>query len=113
MRTKAEAEEQFLKEQGIEVVTHRGIPCATPKEQALIEPGKWLDLASSLDPSTIDGVLLSCAGIRIADQIQHIEDRLGLPVVTSNQALLWHLLRTLDIPARPSGYGALLAGRFE
>ncbi|WP_406726859.1 hypothetical protein WJ438_22655 [Streptomyces sp. GD-15H] len=58
-------------------------------------------------------MLLSCAGIRVADQPQHIEDRLGLPVVSSNRALLWHLPHTLDIPARPSHYGALLAGRFD
>ncbi|WP_069816791.1 maleate cis-trans isomerase family protein [Streptomyces sp. TP-A0874] len=107
------AETEFLRERGIEVVTHLGLPRATPVEQAMIEPAGWLALADTLDPSLIDGVLLSCAGIRIADELQRIEDRLGLPVVASNQALLWHLLRTLDIPARPDRYGALLAGRFD
>lgn len=108
-----QAETEFLHSRGIEVVTHLGLPRATPVEQAVIEPGRWLALASTLDPSTIDGVLLSCAGIRIAGELQRIEDRLGLPVVASNQALLWHLLRTLGIPARPNRYGALLAGRFD
>ncbi|MER6112023.1 maleate cis-trans isomerase family protein [Streptomyces hirsutus] len=108
-----EAELEFLRSNGIDVVTHLSLPRATPVEQAMIEPGSWFGLATSLDPSTIDGVLLSCAGIRVADRLQHIEDRLGLPVVASNQALLWHLLRTRGIPARPSRYGALLAGGFD
>jgi len=58
-------------------------------------------------------VLLSCAGIRIAPELQRIGDRLGLPVVVGNPALLWHPLRIPGIPARPGRYGALLAGRFD
>jgi len=34
-------------------------------------------------------------------------------LVASNQALLRHALRTLGITARPSEYGALLAGAFD
>ncbi|MFB6781315.1 hypothetical protein ACFCX0_28845 [Streptomyces sp. NPDC056352] len=33
--------------------------------------------------------------------------------MAGNRALLWHLLRTLDVPARPAGYGALLSGRYD
>jgi maleate isomerase len=33
-----EVEMAFLRQRHIEVVTHRGIPCATPIEQAMIEP---------------------------------------------------------------------------
>lgn len=105
------AEREFLSTRGIEVAVHRSIPRATPVEQAAIEPGRWTELASTLDPSAVDGVLLSCAGIRVAGELERIEDLLGLPVVASNQALLWYLLRTLDVPARPAGYGALLSGR--
>ncbi|WP_326698521.1 aspartate/glutamate racemase family protein [Streptomyces sp. NBC_01754] len=103
-----EAERTYLRSHGVEVVTHLGIPCATPVEQAVIEPGRWFGLASSVDPSTVDGVLLSCAGIRVASELRRIEHRLGLPVVASNQALLWQLLRDLRIPAGTSRYGSLL-----
>ncbi len=108
-----QAETEFLHARGIEVVARLGLPRDTPVGQAMIEPGRWLALASTLDPSVIDGVLLSCSGIRVAGELRRIEDRLGVPVVASNQALLWHLLRTLDIPARPDRYGSLLAGRFD
>ncbi|MFE4500483.1 hypothetical protein ACFRFQ_11510 [Rhodococcus sp. NPDC056743] len=105
-----EAEVCFLRSEGIEVVTHLGMPRLTPVEQAMIEPGQWRDLAATLDRTKIDGLLVSCAGVRIADEIESIERQLDLPVITSNQALLWHLLETLRIPERPRGYGSLLAG---
>ncbi|MBP2365378.1 maleate cis-trans isomerase family protein [Pseudonocardia parietis] len=107
------AEVTYLRDHGVEVATHRGPPCATPVEQALVEPAHWRDLAAGLDPATIDGVLLSCAGIRIAPELDRIEQSLGVPVVASNQALLWHVLRALELPDRPVGYGELLAGRFD
>jgi maleate isomerase len=72
-----------------------------------------LEIASTLDPSAVDGVLVGCAGVQVAGVLEPIEQRLGVPVVASDQALLWHLLRTLAIPARPGGYGALLAGLFD
>jgi maleate cis-trans isomerase len=40
--------------------------------------------------------------------IQQIENRLGVPVVTSNSAMLWHLLSKLQLKYAISGYGKLL-----
>lgn len=109
----AAAERAYLAERGVDVVVHRSIPCATPVEQAAIEPARWSGLAAGLDPSAIDGLLLSCAGIRVAGELERIEDLVGLPVVASNQALLWHLLHTVDVPTtRVTGYGTLLSGRY-
>lgn len=108
-----EAEVDFLRSEGVEVVTQLGLPRKTPVEQAMIEPHQWRDLAATVDRTTVDGLLVSCAGVRIADEIEYIERQLDLPVITSNQALLWHLLEALHIPERPCGYGSLLAGLHE
>jgi maleate isomerase len=40
--------------------------------------------------------------------IQQIENGLGVPVVTSNSAMLWHLLSKLQLKYAISGYGKLL-----
>ena len=40
--------------------------------------------------------------------IQQIENRLGIPVVTSNTAMLWHLLSKLQLKHAISGYGKVL-----
>jgi maleate cis-trans isomerase len=41
--------------------------------------------------------------------IQRLEDELGVTVVTSNQAMLWHLLTQLGLKYSIEGYGKLLS----
>jgi len=40
-----------------------------------------------------DGVFVSCTSLRVANIIHRAEQKLGKPVISSNQALAWHLLR--------------------
>ena len=40
-----------------------------------------------------DGVFVSCTSLRVANIIHKAEQQLGKPVISSNQALAWHLLR--------------------
>lgn len=108
-----DAEIAFLAECGFEVVAHRSHPCQTPVEQGSIPPDRWSELASSLGESDADALLISCAGIQLAAALGSIEQRFGRPVVASNQVLLWHCLRMLQLADRPRGYGALLEGQFD
>lgn len=41
----------------------------------------------------VDAVFAACTNLRSASIIRQCEDALGLPVVTSNQALAWHMMR--------------------
>ena len=46
-------------------------------------------------------------GFRVAAAVDPLEKRLGRPVLTSNQVLLWSLLRKLQIHIAVPGYGSL------
>lgn len=45
----------------------------------------------------IDALFLSCTNLRTLDVISEIEGRTGLPVLSSNQVLAWHLAKLTDI----------------
>ena len=45
------------------------------------------------DLDGMDAVFLSCTNLRAVDRVGEIEDRIDLPVLTSNQVLAWHMLR--------------------
>jgi hypothetical protein len=107
-----EMERAFLARAGIDIVSEISDPRSTPVEQGMLPPERWTALANRVDLAGADAFLIRCAGIQIAPLIDAIEAR-GKPVVTSNQALLWHCLRTLGFAERPRGYGALLAGAFN
>jgi maleate isomerase len=54
-----------------------------------------------------DVCFISCTAIRSAGLIAELETTLGMPVITSNQVLVWHALRSLGIDRRVSGFGRL------
>jgi maleate cis-trans isomerase len=55
-----------------------------------------------------DGIFISCGNLRTFEAIELLEADTGLPVVTSNQAGLWHALRLAGISERLPNLGRLL-----
>jgi maleate isomerase len=104
-----QAEVRYLASHGVEVVLHRGTPCNSPIEQGSFNSQHWFEVARQFKSAAIDGLLISCAGIQIAHQLDAIEHYLQRPVVASNQALLWHCLQHLNLNLPSHGYGSLLA----
>lgn len=58
-------------------------------------------------PDGADGVVLAGNGFRCAEAVGVLEEDLGLPVVTSNQACLWHCLEVAGVGGGVEGYGRL------
>ncbi|MGR3913671.1 MAG: Asp/Glu racemase [Gammaproteobacteria bacterium] len=57
-----------------------------------------------------DLLFISCTALRAAQAVEEIEARIGKPVITSNQAMLWHALQLLPhAPPAPAGFGRLFA----
>jgi maleate isomerase len=55
-----------------------------------------------------NGVFISCMSMRVMDVIQALETDLEVPVVTSDQATLWKLLRNAGVKEKIEGCGRLL-----
>ncbi|MGY2747619.1 maleate cis-trans isomerase family protein [Arthrobacter sp. UYCu723] len=58
--------------------------------------------------SPCDAVFVSCTNVRTLDILERAEATLGKPVISSNQALAWHMLRLSGINDSIPGYGQLL-----
>jgi maleate isomerase len=59
-------------------------------------------------PADADGVLIAGTGFRCVAILDALEQDLGRPVVSANQASLWHCLRSAGVRTAVEGYGALL-----
>ena len=55
-----------------------------------------------------DAYFISCTAVRSAEVIEPLERDLDRPVVTSNQAMVWHSLKTAGVRDSVSGYGRLM-----
>ncbi|MBB4120411.1 maleate cis-trans isomerase family protein [Martelella radicis] len=76
---------------------------------AWISPSSIRDAAVELaDRSGVDGIFLSCTNLRTLDVIAPIEAETGLPVLSSNQVLFWHMMRLAGLEDRMAGFGRLL-----
>ena len=56
-----------------------------------------------------DACFISCTAIRSAGVIEALEAELGMPVITSNQVMAWHVLRRLGLQDQSQGFGRLMA----
>lgn len=59
-------------------------------------------------PVDADGVLIAGTGFRCVGILDALERDLQRPVLSANQASLWHCLRSSGVRAAISGYGSLL-----
>ncbi len=56
-----------------------------------------------------DGVFVSCTSLRVLNTVRAIENEVGVPVVSSNIALFWHLLRLAGVNDELSAHGLLFS----
>ncbi|MEM7093621.1 MAG: aspartate/glutamate racemase family protein [Actinomycetota bacterium] len=56
-----------------------------------------------------DAVFVSCTSLRVFGIVDSLEAELGVPVVSSNLALLWRLLRLAGVDDQLKGFGSLFA----
>ncbi len=59
------------------------------------------------DAPDVDAVFVSCTSLRLFGVVEELEAELDRPVVSSNLAFCWHLLRLAGIDDRFDGFGRL------
>jgi maleate isomerase len=94
---------------GFEVLEIEGLGCRHDHDIGWVTPETVYRLARRVDRWEADGVFISCTNLRTAAVLQALEDDLGKPVVSANQASLWHALRIAGVNTAVEGYGRLLS----
>ncbi len=98
----------YLSASGLTVVGGSCLGVDTNTEMARIAPEAIAVQAREAASGVVaDACFISCTAIRSAGLIDDLEAVLGIPVITSNQVLAWHALRTLGVNARLAGFGRL------
>jgi maleate isomerase len=101
-------EKQFLMESGIEVLRDSALDLSMPEGMCGATPDFWIEKVLELRDAQADAYFISCTNIQSLDAIEKLEIELGRPVITSNQAALWHALRSCGISDAIPGLGRLL-----
>ena len=95
---------------GLEVVAFGSFEEAVEARVARIAPESIARAATTIGAAAeVEAVFLSCTNLRTLDVIHQVEQALGKPVVSSNQALAWHMARLAGIGPPCPAYGRLAA----
>lgn len=100
-------EAEFLTAKGFDLLDIQGLNLETGLEFGQVTPAFWKTFAIAIDQPDADAIFLSCGGIRALEVIDEIEQQVGKPVITSNQANFWGCLRRAGIQDTIPGYGRL------
>ncbi len=65
--------------------------------QGELTPDRVVELGAEADSDEAEALVLSCTDMRSVEAIEALESRLGKPVITSNQALMFSAARTLNL----------------
>ena len=107
-----EAEKKFLEDNGFEVTN-----IETMDMSSLAKDGRGrferadedflIRNCEALDLNGADTFFLSCMGLTTMEIIARVEEKLGVPVITSHQATLWSALRHCGVQDTIPGEGKL------
>jgi maleate isomerase len=78
-----------------------------PSDQRAVHPGQLYEWARAHVSAEAEAVFIGGNGFRTVGVIQALEEDLGVPVLTANQVLCWHLLRLAGTRVSVIGYGRL------
>ena len=98
--------QKFLEESGFEVVSLKNLGLSG-MDIGCVPLDEVCALARQADTPEAEVLFISCTALRTIEVLDHLEQELGKPVVSANQATMWHALRIADIPTRLEGLGSL------
>ncbi len=93
-----------------EILNIAGFGFEDDTAMTFISPQSIADAALEICDPDADILFVSCTALRVSLVIEQIEQRLCKPVVSSNQALVWHSLQLVNYLAPVTGFGSLFKG---
>jgi len=103
----AKTERKFCEDNGIEVLSLKWLN-KDGFEMNEIPYEMVYNLAREANEPESEAIFISCVALHTIEIIDQIEQDMKKPVITSNQATMWNLLRLANIHEKIEGYGKLL-----
>ena len=104
---------KYIEHEGIEVIDSVCFEIPDNLEVGLRDPLRLLDDVQRLDTRGADVVVASaCVQMQSLPAIQRLEDRLGIPTISTAVCTVRRMLEHLELEPTVPGAGALLAGRY-
>ena len=101
-------EKDFLELNGIEVVAMKGLQIVPAEELRTQTAERIIELVLETDVSESDAVFISCTNVEGFQISEELERKLNKPVLSSNIACMWSMLRAIKYDVHIDNHGILL-----
>ena len=86
---------RFFSDKGLDILNITGFNVMADADITRIDPEAIKKAALDYIHPDAEALFLSCTALRSVEVIEELEEILSIPVITSNQAMVWHALQLL------------------
>ncbi|WP_425299739.1 maleate cis-trans isomerase family protein, partial [Providencia rettgeri] len=103
---------EYIESEGIEVVDSISLEIPDNLAVGRQDPLAPVEITKRLN-TNVDAIVASaCVQMPSLPSVQLIENRVGLPVLSSSVATTYMMLKKLGLETRVDGFGSLLSGKY-
>jgi len=99
----------YLIKNNIKIISFSSFNLEYDNDIANVDPKCLIETIDNIDHKGADAVFISCTALRAVEVLDQIEKRISKCVISSNQAIIWDCLRSVNINHSISGYGKLFS----
>lgn len=100
-------EKNFLEQNDIDVLKIKGLNIVNNIEVGSQEPSATYEMAKEVYMPETQGIFISCTNFRTIEVIDNLEKELKVPVISSNSATFWAMMKKAGYKRKLKGYGKL------
>lgn len=102
--------ERHLAQSGISVLNIKGLGIVRNTEVGNLDSRAAYELARQVVLPETQGIFISCTNFRTIEVVDKLEEELRVPVLSSNTATLWAMMKKAGVQRCVEGCGKLLSG---
>ena len=99
----------FFKNNNFEITSNTYFDIESDVDIGKVDQDKLFEILSKLDHKNAEALFVSCTSLPVLNIIEKLEKKLGIIVLSSNQALIWETLENINRNNSIKGYGSLFS----
>ena len=99
----------FFKKNNFEITSNTYFDIESDVDIGKVDQDQLFEILSNLDHKNAEALFVSCTSLPVLNIIEKLEKKLNITVLSSNQALIWETLESINRNNSIKGYGSLFS----
>jgi len=100
---------KFFKNNNFDVTSNAYFDIQSDVDIGRVDQDQLFEILSNIDHKNAEALFVSCTSLPVLDIIEKLEKKLNMTVLSSNQALIWETLESINKNNSIKGYGSLFS----